>query len=401
MSQRTRPQKYQNTEAFDNAKWGLSTYVEKVAKMPVGAVCKRCADKLEWRKKFKKYKPLAARAKCEECLQKEIRHAYHRLCLPCGSKLSCCAMCRDKTTVLPMPKTKEEMEKKKQDDHNKLQNMRERERRSFLRKKDKDAKEERARLRAEAEEVEGGDAPNTASALWSPSCYVFGYGSLICANSRATTGSTGEAIPVLVKGFKRQWGAQVNLSEDTILNPKIKAVSYVSVESHETSECSGVLVEIEIAELPNFDYREQGYTRVKVEPNRVRLAAGSDIALPTNLATSEIWVYVANTKGAGPSARYPILQTYLDIIVKGCNEFDAAFAMQFLSTTVGWLPSNGSAGGFVNDRPKSGYPRFDKDASSGEKSDNVDRLVGSLLPKFWASRVDIPADTGEDDDYVF
>lgn len=50
-------QKYQNSFAFKhNAKSKIS---QKINAMPNDGVCNRCFEQIEWRKKFKKYKPLA------------------------------------------------------------------------------------------------------------------------------------------------------------------------------------------------------------------------------------------------------------------------------------------------------------------------------------------------------
>ena len=53
-------QKYQNKTAFRNNLYDNSKRTKQINNQEVGGVCARCKDVIEWRKKFKKYKPLAA-----------------------------------------------------------------------------------------------------------------------------------------------------------------------------------------------------------------------------------------------------------------------------------------------------------------------------------------------------
>lgn len=125
-----RGQKYQNTVAFNNVKYGIDTKMEKILGAPVGAVCKRCKEKIEWRKKFKKYKILSAPACCEKCKKKSIRHSYHRMCLDCAGAAQVCAMCKQPgDDIVDMPASKMEQLRIQQDEEHKITMMRERERR--------------------------------------------------------------------------------------------------------------------------------------------------------------------------------------------------------------------------------------------------------------------------------
>lgn len=53
-------QKYQNRSAFKNNLHDSSKTTKQINGLFVGGVCERCRDIIEWRKKFKKYKPLTA-----------------------------------------------------------------------------------------------------------------------------------------------------------------------------------------------------------------------------------------------------------------------------------------------------------------------------------------------------
>jgi hypothetical protein len=56
-------------------------------------VCSRCRDKVQWRFKYDKYKPLKNPAKCQECKQKTVHKAYRTFCDNCSSKKKVCPSC--------------------------------------------------------------------------------------------------------------------------------------------------------------------------------------------------------------------------------------------------------------------------------------------------------------------
>jgi hypothetical protein len=56
-------------------------------------LCRRCTDKIEWRKKYRKYKPLTKPAVCVYCKKKEVKAAYHKSCLPCAQDKGLCPFC--------------------------------------------------------------------------------------------------------------------------------------------------------------------------------------------------------------------------------------------------------------------------------------------------------------------
>lgn len=53
-------QKYQNTVAFKNDLHDKSRKTKEINSLVVTGVYARCREVIEWRKKFKKYKPLTA-----------------------------------------------------------------------------------------------------------------------------------------------------------------------------------------------------------------------------------------------------------------------------------------------------------------------------------------------------
>ncbi|XP_006627039.2 uncharacterized protein C9orf85 homolog [Lepisosteus oculatus] len=97
---RSRPQKYQNTTAFKNNKYGTSIQLKKANAKVHDGVCQHCKDVLEWKVKYNKYKPLAQPRKCVKCLQKTVRDAYHIICKPCALRLELCAKCGKKEDIV-------------------------------------------------------------------------------------------------------------------------------------------------------------------------------------------------------------------------------------------------------------------------------------------------------------
>lgn len=72
---------HQNTFAYKhNPK---SKLTDKILNSPIVHVCRRCHEKLEWRKSFRKYKPLNQPSKCNLCQKKNVKAAYHTICTAC------------------------------------------------------------------------------------------------------------------------------------------------------------------------------------------------------------------------------------------------------------------------------------------------------------------------------
>ena len=62
-----------------------SKLTEKILASPNVGVCKRCYDKIEWRKQYRKYKPLTQPSKCTSCQKKNVIAAYHTVCSRCAA----------------------------------------------------------------------------------------------------------------------------------------------------------------------------------------------------------------------------------------------------------------------------------------------------------------------------
>jgi hypothetical protein len=173
--------------------------------------------------------------------------------------------------------------------------------------------------------------------------FVFGYGSLICPHSRAVTAPTlahKTATPVLVKNVERTWA---KLST---------GFTAMGVRFQDNAECVGVLLPVDELELAQFDEREQGYTRVPLfigDIERLTFLDSSVYEDPGHQAflqakqqpkehSAEIWMYMP-LNFVPPSEQTPIVQSYVDTILRGCLSISEEFAAQFIVNTKGWRPS--------------------------------------------------------------
>ncbi|KAK2555383.1 Uncharacterized protein P5673_023023 [Acropora cervicornis] len=93
-------QKYQNTVAFKNDLHDKSRKTKEINSLVVTGVCARCREVIEWRKKFKKYKPLTAPKKCVKCLQKTVIQAYHIMCSKCAGVAKVCEKCGEEKEIM-------------------------------------------------------------------------------------------------------------------------------------------------------------------------------------------------------------------------------------------------------------------------------------------------------------
>jgi gamma-glutamylcyclotransferase (GGCT)/AIG2-like uncharacterized protein YtfP len=165
------------------------------------------------------------------------------------------------------------------------------------------------------------------------SAYIFGYGSLMNSSSRRLTGRTGQAMPVVVSGLVRHWG---KVNDHYTASPLVSEIGDGIV--------NGVLLEIPPAELAEFDRRERGYQRVKL--NREQIETDGPLA-----AEGDVWVYIKPAPEP-PCAKAPVLQTYLDTVLSGCLEVSEEFARLFIRYTRGWQAP------ITNDRHRPQYRNY-------------------------------------------
>jgi hypothetical protein len=203
-----------------------------------------------------------------------------------------------------------------------------------------------------------------------PGNFIFGYGSLINTESRdATSSHPIAAIAVRVSaafGYIRAWNDR-SPSGFTALGLRKAGPG----ESGMT--INGVVYPVEGNDMAAFDVREQGYIRLEVP--RADIEAVSWQALP---AQGRIWVYVPDVAGrvAGtglslPDAKFPMLESYIDIVIQGGLEYSPEFAREIIVTTKDWSPY------WLNDRELARRPWvFDKQYAA------VDKLLSGFAPHF-------------------
>ncbi|CAL1539226.1 unnamed protein product [Lymnaea stagnalis] len=131
---RTRTQKYQNSRAFKNDMHDKSSKIKMINNLCPEGICHRCKEIIEWKIKYKKYKPLSQPATCVRCHDKTVKRAYYTVCQPCATEAKVCAKCNTKQENIVKPGPSEQ-EKMLQDGQLKfeLKQLKERQRRSFFR----------------------------------------------------------------------------------------------------------------------------------------------------------------------------------------------------------------------------------------------------------------------------
>jgi hypothetical protein len=76
-----------------------------------------------------------------------------------------------------------------------------------------------------------------------------------------------------------------------------------------------------------------------------------------------------------PSVHFPILQTYIDVVVSGCLEHGDAFAREFIQTTFKWSPY------WLNERELARRPWLHQ-----AQYMHIDALLGELVPEYFTLR---------------
>lgn len=130
---RTRSQKYKNKSSFKNNMHDTSHRTKMINNIQVKDVCERCKEIIDWKIKYKKYKPLTQPKTCICCHQKTITQAYHNMCTKCSNELKQCAKCCESKEIVQMPPGEKEQLKLDVELKQLLQTLPERKRRTFIR----------------------------------------------------------------------------------------------------------------------------------------------------------------------------------------------------------------------------------------------------------------------------
>ncbi|MFA7433603.1 MAG: gamma-glutamylcyclotransferase family protein [Gemmobacter sp.] len=150
----------------------------------------------------------------------------------------------------------------------------------------------------------------------------FGYGSLV---NRATHDYPG-ARPARLAGWRRVW-----------VHTALRPVAFLSAEPAAGVEIDGLAALVPGGDWAALDAREYAYRRHPVVTGDGRA----------------VQVYAVPEDGAArPSARHPVLLSYLDTVAQGfLREFGRDGLARFFATTAGWdVP-------VLDDRASPRYPR--------------------------------------------
>ncbi|KYQ92581.1 hypothetical protein DLAC_06571 [Tieghemostelium lacteum] len=120
-----------------------SKKTEMILALPNEGLCYKCHETIEWRKRYRRYKPLTVPGKCNKCQQKTVKRAYHSTCDDCSIKNNICAKCNEPKGIINKIVSKEEQDKEQAQIREALKSMTERQRRTFFREveKGKDSKD--------------------------------------------------------------------------------------------------------------------------------------------------------------------------------------------------------------------------------------------------------------------
>lgn len=243
--------------------------------------------------------------------------------------------------------------------------------------------------------------------------YIFGYGSLICQHSRATTSpehATKVATPVAVRGVQRVWSKR----------SKTLGMTAMGIRRRANTSTVGVILPVTQSELRRFDRREMGYSRMVLDldnvgpvpffgesyyqgtPEHKLFWDAKQGTTPKNKSTTttlKIWAYFPN-QITPPDPRHPIVQSYVDTILRGCLAVGGEeFAKEFIQQTKGWAPkelleeeaSSSQNNGvepvvyWVNDRTDPVYIRGDP-LYSIKNAPTFDGLLQTYTPEMFAKR---------------
>lgn len=197
--------------------------------------------------------------------------------------------------------------------------------------------------------------------------FIVGYGSLMQEKSkREDASNVGENHPIYVTGFKRGWikhGTPIGFS-----------TTYLAVVKQPSSKMNAVYFKVNNANnIDQLDQREDTYCRALVSPKQIQT-----INLQP-LPQGQYWIYITSDKEKErPSARYPIVQSYVDIFLSGCFELEKKYHLHHFSHDCIKTTSNWSVH-WINDRihPRTAFDNIPYVAT-------IDPLIAIELPYYFS-----------------
>lgn len=196
----------------------------------------------------------------------------------------------------------------------------------------------------------------------SPRHWLFAYGSLINADSRALSFSSNHAQPARVRGFRRGW---FHTAHDQPLS------GVVATHGSAAHVINGVLIQLDEDQLQHADARELpfGYVRTLVDRSVI------DTVSDELTARDQAWIYAV--PDVADDRTSVIYQSYLDVILAGCLAIDDGFAREFVRSTGLWHAP------WIDDRPR---PRYLRAMPPGPMHERIDALLRETLPAAFAAR---------------
>jgi len=97
--QKTKPPKHANRTAFKNDLHDTNKRTKAIRELQITGCCDKCTKVIEWKIKYKKYKPLTMPRKCVKCQGKTVLNAYYIICAPCGKLKHICGKCGEDLPV--------------------------------------------------------------------------------------------------------------------------------------------------------------------------------------------------------------------------------------------------------------------------------------------------------------
>lgn len=199
--------------------------------------------------------------------------------------------------------------------------------------------------------------------------YIIGYGSLMQDESRQrTTPNADSAYPIEISGYRRGW---------YISGPPIGfGTTFLGVVPDPRQRFNAVIYEVKEPqkEIQATDQREFGYCRHRVSPEAITVLV-PNIPKPQG----QVWIYALKDEKQVtlPNAKYPIVQSYVDIFLSGCLEQAERFNLPnfpqtCVQTTQDW------SNHWVNDRL---YPR--RPFIYQPKAGQIDTLLNQTLPDYF------------------
>jgi hypothetical protein len=201
-----------------------------------------------------------------------------------------------------------------------------------------------------------------------PTQFIFGYGSLVNTASRNSTATAPmPAIPARVSaafGYIRTWNDR-SPSGFTALGLRQPH------QGESAMTINGVLYPVDGDDMSKFDAREQGYARVEIPHEDIEAVSWQSVP-----AEGHIWVYVPVRPGSvpgvdlpEPDAAFPLVESYIDIVIEGGLEYGPDFARELIETTADWSQY------WLNDRELARRPWVHDAKAAG-----VDKLLATTEP---------------------